>query len=175
MQNRIQLFSLLLVILFYSCSSNENKKTENQPSISRKDVPEVQIENKAKVSFKLTNKVEFFKSDSTIIQVNVALAASPKERNQGLMGVEKLNSNEGMLFVFEQEQPLSFWMANTPLSLDIIFVNDEFKIVRIHSNTEPFTTTQYNSEKPARYVIEVVGGFCVSNDIIEGTEVGFDI
>jgi len=122
-----------------------------------------------------TTIVEFLKPKNETVQILASLAKTPEDRNAGLMGVENLKKNHGILFVFEQNQPLSFWMANTPLSLDIIFVNADYKIVRIHSNTEPFSTKQYESGVNAKYVIETIGGFCIENDILEGTIVGFDI
>ena len=162
-----RLLIALLIGTSFACTSEPQKKTSPQ----KKSL----VEKATPTSLTFGNKVEFYKKGKVSKTVDVALAAKPEERNQGLMGVSKLDINKGMLFIFEKNQPLSFWMANTPLSLDIIFVNADYKIVRIHSNTEPFSTKQYDSSKPAKYVIEVNGGYCIENDILEGTEVGFDI
>lgn len=163
------IFLVLICFLLSSCSN----ETETKPAIDTKVLSKKTNQNKDNLNF--TNKVEFYKNGKVTKKIKVAVARTPDERNQGLMGVTKLKMDNGMLFVFEKEQELSFWMANTPLSLDIIFVNADFKIVRIHTETEPFTTKQYESSKPAKYVIEVNGGFCVDNDILDGTEVGFDL
>lgn len=166
------LIGLILIVQFTACGS---KKAETpSPTQQVENAPEKNIAVK-KTELAFTNKVEFLRDGKSTLSINVALAIKPEERNAGLMGVTKLAPKSGMLFIFEKQEPLSFWMANTPLSLDIIFVDETFKIVRIHSNTEPFTTKQYASGKPARYVVEVNGGFCVENDILEGTEIGFDL
>lgn len=121
-----------------------------------------------------TDSVSFLSSaGDTLTTIGVAVADEAAERNEGLMDVNKLPSDKGMLFIFEEEQPLSFWMANTPLPLDIIFVNEQKKIVRIHHSTQPFSEKNFESGQPARYVIETKGGFSVSHDIKEGMQVAF--
>lgn len=89
------------------------------------------------------------------------------------MDVRELPKSKGMLFIFENDQPRSFWMANTPLPLDIIFVNAEKEIVRIHHSTQPFSEKSFPSEKPAKFVIETNGGYCIAHDIQEGMKVSF--
>lgn len=124
--------------------------------------------------------VEFVRSVSflstagdTISTIEAAVADEEQERNEGLMGVRDLPGDKGMLFVFDDNQPRSFWMANTPLPLDIIFVNADKEIVRIHHSTQPFTEKSFPSGDPAKYVIETNGGYCVSHDIQEGMKVSF--
>lgn len=90
-----------------------------------------------------------------------------------MMDVRDLPKSKGMLFIFEENQPRSFWMANTPLPLDIIFVNENKEIVRIHHSTQPFSEQNFESGDPAKYVIETNAGFCVSHDIQEGMKVSF--
>lgn len=107
----------------------------------------------------------------TLTTVEVAVADEQEERNAGLMNVSELPEDRGMLFLFEEEQPLSFWMANTPLSLDIIYVNESMEIVRIHHSATPYSEESFPSGEPARYVVEVNGGFCVTHDIREGMRV----
>lgn len=101
------------------------------------------------------------------------MADEDTERNQGLMDVRDLPESKGMLFIFEEQQPRSFWMANTPLPLDIIFVNKDKEIVRIHHSAQPFTEKNFTSGDPAKYVIETNAGYCVSHDIQEGMKVDF--
>jgi uncharacterized membrane protein (UPF0127 family) len=151
-----------------SCNASESPKSEKINS-------EPSTKKKLESTLSFDTEIEFYSSDGSKLAIQAALAIKPEERNAGLMGIESLPADKGMLFVFEAEQNLSFWMANTPLSLDIIFVDSNFKIVRIHHNTEPFTTKPYESGENAKYVIEVVGGFCVMHDIVEGSEVGFEL
>jgi uncharacterized membrane protein (UPF0127 family) len=112
-------------------------------------------------------------SNNEISVVRVAIADDQDERNQGLMDVNDLPSDAGMLFIFPEEEPLSFYMANTPLPLDIMFVNSDSVIVRIHHNTAPFDSKQLLSEAPAKYVVETNGGYAVSKDIREGHKIRF--
>ena len=109
----------------------------------------------------------------TLSSVEVAVADEDSERNQGLMDVRDLPQSKGMLFIFEQNQPRSFWMANTPLSLDIIFVNEDMEIVRIHHSTQPFSENNFESGQPAKYVVETNAGYCIAHDIQEGMQVRF--
>ena len=64
-----------------------------------------------------------------------------------------------MLFIFSRQEYQSFWMRNTAISLDIIFVNSNNEIVTIHKNTNTFSDKSYPSTKPAIFVVEVIAGF----------------
>lgn len=168
------LFTLVSITIITNCNSSnsKNKNLKTTASISSENQS---VQSKQKGDLEFNTDLEFYKGDKTIQQIKVAIAKDPSERNQGLMGVEDLKEDQGMLFLFEDQKPLSFWMANTPLSLDIIFVNESYEIVRIHSFTEPYSTQNYKSEKDAKYVVEVNAGFCVNNDIIEGDTIGFEL
>jgi uncharacterized membrane protein (UPF0127 family) len=110
-----------------------------------------------------------------ISSIDIAVADTPELRNLGLMDVRTLPWNSGMLFIFAQQERLSFWMANTPLPLDLLFVNSDYQIVHIHHNAQPFSQQQIDSVHPALYVVEVNGGYAVRNDIVEGNYIRFDI
>ncbi|MDZ7715049.1 MAG: DUF192 domain-containing protein [Balneolaceae bacterium] len=121
-----------------------------------------------------TEEVTFFDTaGDSITTIQAAVADDQSERSQGLMDVNELPQDHGMLFIFEEQRPLGFWMANTPLSLDIIFVNQDKEIVRIHQNTQPFAEKNFTSGKPAIYVVEINAGFCLSHDIQEGMRIDF--
>ncbi len=109
----------------------------------------------------------------TVSTVQVAVADDDNSRSEGLMNVHHLPADSGMLFIFEGNEPRSFWMANTPLSLDIIYANSDFEIVRIHRNTQPFSHEQIRSEVPAKYVVEVNAGYAMRHDITEGMKISF--
>ncbi len=109
--------------------------------------------------------------DRVVAEVRVALAQTEKERNMGLMDVHQMPFDTGMYFIFPDETPRSFWMVNTPLSLDILFINKEKRIVRIHTRTTPFSDRQIRSEFPAMYTLEVNAGFVSEFDIREGMHV----
>ncbi|MEX0649014.1 MAG: DUF192 domain-containing protein [Balneolaceae bacterium] len=114
------------------------------------------------------SEVSFIKPDGEIAAtVTVAIADDDHTRNLGLMDVQNLPEDSGMLFIFEDEEPRSFWMANTPLPLDIIYANADHEIVRIHRNTPPYSNESFTSEEPAMYVVEVNAGFTIRHDITE--------
>ncbi len=96
-------------------------------------------------------------------------ARTNEELSEGLMYRQELCGECGMLFIFERQEVLSFWMKNTFVSLDIIFLNEEGKVVKIHRNTKTNQTEEtYSSGKPARYVLEVNAGWSEAKNLQEG-------
>jgi len=88
----------------------------------------------------------------------VEWAVTPDERARGLMFRETMAPDHGMMFDFMVEEPVSFWMKNTPLALDIIFIHANGSVARIARNTVPFSERTIPSGVPVRYVLEVVAG-----------------
>jgi uncharacterized membrane protein (UPF0127 family) len=88
----------------------------------------------------------------------VELAATDEERARGLMFRRELPEGRGMLFDFKQDAPVSMWMQNTYLSLDMIFIRADGRIARIAENTEPLSTRIISSGGPVRAVLEVIAG-----------------
>ncbi len=91
----------------------------------------------------------------------VAIADNPEKRAEGLMFVEKMDADKGMLFVFDEDDFHSFWMKNTLITLDMIWISSKMKVVHIEENVPPCTDTPcpfYSSMRRARYVLEVNGG-----------------
>jgi uncharacterized membrane protein (UPF0127 family) len=107
------------------------------------------------------------------IRVNVELADTAEKRQLGLMYRRELPELRGMLFLFPREAPLSFWMKNTPLPLDIIFINASHTIVSIAQHTTPFLEKPLPSGSPAQFVLEVNGGFCQRHGVAVGDRVEF--
>ncbi|WP_346896197.1 DUF192 domain-containing protein [uncultured Roseibium sp.] len=91
-------------------------------------------------------------------QFTVEVAATDAQKAKGLMYRERMALNEGMLFLFQAAGDRYFWMKNTPLSLDIIFIGDNGRIVHIAEGTTPFSEETISSRGPARYVLEVLAG-----------------
>jgi uncharacterized membrane protein (UPF0127 family) len=94
-----------------------------------------------------------------ITTVDIEIAREESKRELGLMYREKMAENQAMLFVFDGDGPRSFWMKNTILSLDMIFVNGNNEVVTIHKYTTPYSEDSYASMGPAQYVVEANGGF----------------
>jgi uncharacterized membrane protein (UPF0127 family) len=121
-------------------------------------------------------KLDFINADGDKIStISIALAEDDKTRSMGLMDVKTLGKDQGMLFIFPSEMRQSFWMANTPLPLDLIFVNEKSEIVSIHQNAKPFSTQSIDSEYPAKYVVEVNAGYSVRHDLQLGNIIQYSI
>jgi uncharacterized membrane protein (UPF0127 family) len=86
------------------------------------------------------------------------IADTADERAQGLMFREHLAANEGMLFLYPVEKPVAFWMKNTPLPLDMIFIDKSGHIVHVAAMAKPYDTAPISSEGPAKAVLEILGG-----------------
>lgn len=103
--------------------------------------------------------------------IDLEIADSEYSRQLGLMFRDKMNENEGMLFIFPREDYLSFWMRNTLLPLDILFINKQKEIVTIHTYTTPFSEQSYPADTLAQYVVEVNAGFTGKFNIKEGDKI----
>jgi uncharacterized membrane protein (UPF0127 family) len=105
----------------------------------------------------------------------VEMAVTPEQQAQGLMFRRELPEGQGMLFDFAREQPLSFWMKNTYIPLDMIFIRGDGRIARIAENTVPLSETLVPSGGPARAVLEVIGGTAKKLGIAVGDRVSHGI
>lgn len=131
--------------------------------------PQAQSSNDIESRFREDGQLTFSHEDGKeITRIAIEIADDERARTQGLMGRKVIQRNHGMLFVFPDEEERSFWMVNTPLPLDIIYVNALKKIVKVQANTTPFSDASIPSEKPAQYTIEVNAGFCNQYGIQEG-------
>ncbi|MBM3594371.1 MAG: DUF192 domain-containing protein [Alphaproteobacteria bacterium] len=92
------------------------------------------------------------------IPFDVDLALNDIQRQRGLMFREKMGAYEGMLFDFQVEQPVSFWMKNTLIPLDMIFIAADGTIRHVHANAVPKSTDTIPSVHPVRGVLEINGG-----------------
>jgi uncharacterized membrane protein (UPF0127 family) len=102
---------------------------------------------------------------------NVELATDDAERSRGLMFRKELPEGQGMLFDFDREQPVSFWMHNTYIPLDMIFIRSDGRILRIAENTEPLSDRLIPSGGAVRAVLEVIGGTAHKFGIAAGDHV----
>jgi uncharacterized membrane protein (UPF0127 family) len=106
--------------------------------------------------------------EKVITSIWVDISDTPETRRMGLMWRHDMDSGYGMLFIYENDRPRSFWMRNTPIPLDIIFVNKNREIINIAANTAPMSDHSYISHGPVRYVVEVRAGFCKKHRIKKG-------
>ena len=153
---------VLLSLLLLSACSNDMP----DPSDTRADTTDTET-----IPFQQEGLLTFRPDTPDSLQIAIEIAETDSSRARGLMQRGALPDRSGMLFIFDQRQPLSFWMANTPLALDIIFVDTDSTIVDIAKYTHPFSPDQVASDEPGRFVIEVPAGFADTHGIVEADRV----
>ena len=114
-----------------------------------------------------TKNITIYKADSTTINVKAELAITPDERSHGFMERKNIPDGTGMIFIFEKDQILSFWMKNTPHPLSIAYIDSRGKIRNIYDMT-PFSLTPIKSTSSVRYALEVPQGWYKENNINVG-------
>lgn len=123
-------------------------------------------------SFKKEGDCTFtHRDDKPIVSIDIEIADNEDRREIGLMGRPVMDEHQGMLFVFDQEQMQSFWMKNTILPLDMIFINKLGEIVTICKNTTPFSEQSYSATALTLLVVEVNAGFTDKYGIKEGDRI----
>ncbi|MDT8346799.1 MAG: DUF192 domain-containing protein [Flavobacteriaceae bacterium] len=131
--------------------------------------PVKEIEFRHDVNLSITSE-----NDSLISGLKTEIADDDYQRETGLMYRKKMNENQAMLFVFENEASRGFYMKNTLLSLDIIFIDTEKRIVNIHKHAQPLSEKTLYSEAPAQYVLEVKAGLSEAWGLAPGNKVSWN-
>ncbi|WP_299641392.1 DUF192 domain-containing protein [uncultured Ruegeria sp.] len=115
------------------------------------------------------------RNDSATVQFNVEVAVTPQERARGLMFRESLPTRSGMLFVFDPPQPVAFWMKNTLIPLDMIFVDRTGLVTRVHKGAIPGDLTPIEGGDSVFAVLEINGGLSARYSIAPGTKMKHEI
>lgn len=112
------------------------------------------------IEFKKEGELTIYKAktDSVVTRFDIEIAETPYETETGLMYRKKMLANRGMLFIFEDVKMHSFYMKNTEIPLDIIFLDEHLKIASFQENAEPFNENGLSSQVPIKYVLEVNAG-----------------
>jgi len=115
-------------------------------------------------------------SDSATIDIKVELAVTPEDKSLGLMYRENLKEGRGMLFIYEKSSPVSFWMKNMLISIDMIFIGEDLEIKHIAHNVPPCPPEEtrcptYRPPVPVKYVLEVPSGYSEKNEVNVGDRV----
>jgi uncharacterized membrane protein (UPF0127 family) len=135
------------------------------------------ITNEPKVEYyTFTKEGELTFTDSLGVlktKIDLEIADNNYERQLGLMNRKEMKENQGMLFIFPMQGNQSFWMRNTLISLDILFVNDQKQIVTIHKNTKILSDQSYPATQPSIYVVEVLAGFSDRHNIQVGDKINW--
>ena len=142
--NKLFFIITVCTALFYSCEENKKQSI----SITK----EINFNKEGELFLKKTT------TDSVFRTLDIEIAETEYETQTGLMYRHKMEDNQAMLFVFEKEQPRSFYMKNTEFSLDIIYINKKKEIAGIQKKTKPFDNTSLPSNIPILYVLEINGG-----------------
>lgn len=122
------------------------------------------------------SKANFVENGEKVASVSVEVADNESERRRGLMFRESLCESCGMLFVYDEADDRAFWMKNTLIPLDIIFISEDKQVLNVETaypepNTSDSELTRYRSDGEAKYVLEVNAGFAEEKGIEKGTEV----
>ena len=122
----------------------------------------------------LKKRINIYNKENVVVQVDVEIADTPEERMRGLMFRKSLGQKEGMLFVFPEEGFKGFWMKNTYIPLDIIFISEDLKVSSIVKDARPCNSNHcqtYKSEYHVKYALEVNSRFADQYGIVEGMRI----
>ena len=151
---------LLFFVFLPACTRGKPKKQAKQ------SVSQGLSHNKTWVQVK-------FISTKGVFSVHAEVVADPVSRERGLMFRRNLAPEKGMLFVFPHEGIHTFWMKNTLIPLDMIFIDKSKRVVGIVHRAKPLDETPVGPNKPSMYVVEVPGGTAEQKGIVPGARVLF--
>ncbi|UGU17111.1 DUF192 domain-containing protein [Sinomicrobium kalidii] len=131
------------LVLFFSCKNDKQHNTVKTEEIH----------------FTKDGELQLFSADSTLTKkIDIEIADNEYKIQTGLMYRTSMKENRGMLFIFDEEKPRYFYMKNTNIPLDIIYLDAAKKIVSIKPDAEPFNEASIPSDLPAQYVLEINAG-----------------
>ncbi|HSP82321.1 MAG TPA: DUF192 domain-containing protein [Gillisia sp.] len=136
------------------------------------DPKESSIETE-EISFTKEGELSFLKGGEVSGTIDIEIADNAYERETGLMYRKSLGENQGMLFIYPNEAPRSFYMKNTYIPLDLIFYNRDSAVVSIYENAVPLTETSIPSNFPAQYILEINAGKADEWNIETGDKIKF--
>ncbi len=168
----VRALSLLLLIGAASCHAAGDARTPRADAKAATSTAEESTARAADSSPMKHGTVRFATANGDWL-VDAELAHSPEEHARGLMFRRELAPDHGMLFVFDETREQRFWMHNTLLRLDMIFLGEDRSVVGVVANAEPQTDTGREVGRPARYVLEVSGGEAATHGVGPGVRAQF--
>ena len=152
------LFLIGLATLNFSCK--EDKRANIEPT---------------EIAFNKEGELQIYKSktDSIIKVLDIEIADNEYDRETGLMYRSSMENQQGMLFIFPDEMPRGFYMKNTQIPLDLLYIGEDNTIVSFAKNAKPMDDTTLLSYKPAMYVLEVNAGLADQWQLKEGDSISF--
>ncbi|MCX6165426.1 MAG: DUF192 domain-containing protein [Ignavibacteriae bacterium] len=166
------LIVLIVAIAAYFVFNYFSDKKENNYKVKSNDEL---LNNVKEPQFIKQGELEFLKKDNktVISKIDIEIADNEAKTMQGLMYRKSMEENRGMIFIFLKAEEHAFWMKNTLISLDIIFIDANKKIIKIHKHTTPQSTKSLPSGGPTLYVVEVNAGYTDKFGINEGDMINF--
>jgi hypothetical protein len=157
MINKRNIVYLFIFIIFQSCKND-----------LKKDVITTNIE------FKHEGNLSVLDSSNNLLKnIEIEIADNNFERQTGLMYRKKMDNDKGMLFIFDTSEIKSFYMKNTYISLDILYINSNNTIINIIESTQPLNETSLFSDLPVKYVLEINAGLCEKWNIKKGSKISY--
>lgn len=144
-------------------------------SLSCKETQQNTKVKAAAIAFKKEGELQIKKAitDSVITTLDIEIADDDYSTQTGLMYRKRMENNQGMLFIFPDSDYRSFYMKNTEISLDIIYISEDKHIVSIQKNAKPMDETSLPSEAPAKFVLEVNAGLSETWNLEKGDTIEF--
>lgn len=172
------ILGIFLVVLSFACERiKETQAPQDAPQtpppsgpITSGDQVGQKVEGPKSVS--LANVI-LYPKDGSPVTLTAEVAKTAEEKRQGLQERENLGERHGMWFVFDEDVQEPFWMKNTPISLDIIFVDKDYKIVEIIPNAQPNSELLLVPKQKYRYTLELKAGSAAALKINAGDRVEF--
>ncbi|MDO5655602.1 MAG: DUF192 domain-containing protein [Flavobacteriaceae bacterium] len=147
---KIKLWVNLCLISFVLGLISCNNEKSPAPEVNNTDLIEIEFLKEGELS--LINNSDVIK------ELDIEIAKSENERAIGLMNRSKLEENQAMLFIFEQDNSSGFYMKDTRIPLDIIFLGADSTVISISKNRRPFDLNSEGASSPYRFVLEINGG-----------------
>ncbi|WP_346317762.1 DUF192 domain-containing protein [Chitinophaga sp. YIM B06452] len=173
MKNFMWIMALSGFALAASCN-NQPKQESSTDTGSASTTPAAPAPADGPV-FKNEGQLSFISKakGDTIKTIAIEIAETDEERAKGLMDRKSMEDTQGMLFIFSAPEEQSFWMKNTYISLDIMYVNENFEIVSIQKYATPLSEESLPSFKKAQYVVETNAGFADKYKVAYGDKIAF--
>jgi uncharacterized protein len=169
MLQRLIPIALMVPLLVAGCR-------EDPPAPRPPGTPDGLVQRPVEIPFRHDGRLQFMREDgSPIVEIDIEVAATDSARTRGLMQRTSLPERSGMLFLMPRTDRHSFWMANTPLSLDIMFIAPDSHIVNIAKYTRPYSQQAVVAEAPSRFVVETQAGFADTYGIVPGDRIDWQI
>ncbi len=160
---KLDSIGILLGLLLCSCLiACPKAKQETQTEAIRESIV-----------FRKDGILEVQAGSRVIASFDIEIADNTSARVQGLMHRETMEADQAMLFIFDTQEYQSFWMKDTYLPLDMLFIDAKLNIIQIVENTTPFSEEFIISEEPARFVLEVLAGTSAKMGLEPGQKIRY--